>query len=103
MFRKEELSATKERWNEALESTPPQTEVVMETPLESRQLDFGNWIKQDLMARERGKVWSPRMKSDTEEEWGPHAASVPMKAHIPGAWGIWEANLSSQEVYEETC
>ena len=51
--------------------------------MESRQLDFGNWIKQDLMARERGKVGSPRMKSDTEEEWGPHAASVPVKAHVP--------------------
>lgn len=33
-----------------LESTAPQTEVVMETPLVSRQLDFGNWIAARLDA-----------------------------------------------------
>lgn len=38
MFGKKELSATEERWKRALESTAPQTEVVMETPLE------GSWI-----------------------------------------------------------
>lgn len=62
------LSATKERWNEVLESTPPQTEVVMETLTRKQAVGFWKLDEARLDGKREGKAeapeWSQTLKKD---------------------------------------
>lgn len=80
-----------------LESTPPQTEVVMETPVRTQAVGFWKVDEARLDGKKEEKGCSPRMKSATKEEWSHHSTTVPMKAHLVVA-GLEHANLKGRSV-----
>lgn len=80
-----------------LESTPPQTEVVMETPVRKQAVGFGKVDEARLDGKKEGKGWSPGMKSATKEEWSHHSTTVPTEVHII-VTGLEHANLKGRSV-----
>lgn len=103
MFRKEELSATKERWNGALESTP-QTEVVMETPIGRQAVRFWKLDEARLDGKREAERLKPqnevRPRRGMESSCCHRAQESAHHCYRTAAWQIWKADVSSQEVYE---
>lgn len=100
--RKEDLSATKERQNGAMESTIPQMEVVMETLIEKRAIRFWKMTEASFDGkREEGKDgalrWSQALKRN-----GVITCHCANESNISllqdRTWQIWKADLSSRAV-----